>query len=79
MDSLELFHLECTLCGSAKKKKWGCADQAGPTQRTDVAFILTTLFHANLILRKCYISTKDTAADHSLNYSELCEAFYSVP
>lgn len=62
-----------------KKKKWGCADLAGPTQHTDIAFILTTLFHANLILRKCYISTKDTANDHSLNYSELCEALYSVP
>lgn len=58
MDSSELFHLECTLCGSAKK--WGFADQAGPTRRTDAAFNLTILFHANLILRKCYISTKDS-------------------
>lgn len=30
-----------------KKKKRAFADQAGPTQRKDAAFILSTLFHAN--------------------------------
>lgn len=29
------------------KKKRAFADQAGPTQRMDAAFILSTLFHAN--------------------------------
>lgn len=81
MDSSELIHLEFTLCGFCQKK-WGFVDQACPTQCTDAAFNLTTLFHANLILRKCYISTKDspcTADDRSLKYSELCEVFYSAP